>query len=220
MSQKLTFKDKLLLAIVPPLVTVIIRTLALTMKTEVLHEERVKPFWEDNKRMILAFWHGRLLMIPFCYHGTGIKTLISQHKDGELLARTMTYFGHESIRGSTTRGGAMAMREMIKPLKKHDLAMTPDGPKGPRHVAQEGAVTLARLTGVPIVPVTFGSSKKKVFASWDRFNLPYPFSKGAFLWGEPIYVKKEDDLEQKRVELERSLIEMTDYVDNYVGKKE
>lgn len=218
MSEKLNLKEKLLLAIVPPLATGIIKFLALTMKMEVLHEDRVKSFWQENKRMILVFWHGRLLMIPFCYHGTGIKTLISQHKDGELLARTMTLFGHESVRGSTTRGGSKAMREMVKAMKTHDIALTPDGPRGPKYKVQDGVIALSRITGVPIVPVTFSATKKKFFQSWDSFLLPYPFSKGVFMWGEPLYITKEDDMKKKKLELEKQMIEMKDYVDSYVEK--
>lgn len=215
MSQKLKFKDRLLLTIVPPLAGIIIKALAFTIRIETLHEERVRPLWDKDERFIMAFWHGRLLMMPFCYHGKRIKLLISQHKDGDLLARAMKRFGYDSIRGSTTRGGAAAMREMIKALKESDIAITPDGPKGPRYVVQDGVIALARLAGVPIVPVTFGSSKKKVFGSWDSFNLPSPFSRGVFMWGEPIYISKEDDMEEKRKELEGTMREMTEFVDRY-----
>lgn len=218
MSQRLKFKDRFILTIIPPLARIIIKALAFTLRIETLHEERVSPFWDRDERFIMAFWHGRLLMMPFCYHGKRIKLLISQHKDGDLLARAMKRFGYDSIRGSTTRGGAAAMREMIKALKEYDIAITPDGPRGPRHVVQDGVIALARLSGVPIIPVTFGSSKKKVFGSWDSFNLPYPFSRGAFLWGEPVYVNKEDDMEKKRFELENKLKEMTEIVDGYVRR--
>ena len=111
------------------------------------------------------------------------------------------------------------MREMIKAAKDSDLAITPDGPRGPRYVVQDGVIALARLTGMPIMPLTFGSSRKKIFGSWDAFNLPYPFSRGAFMWGEPIYVKKEDDMKEKKKELETKLREMTDFVDEYVRRK-
>ena len=217
MSKK-KIKYKVLLTIIPPIAAAIVRLLAFSMKFETVHPERADPFWRDNKRMILAFWHGRLLMVPFCYFGKGIKTLISRHGDGEILARVMERFGHESIRGSTTHGGAMAMREMIKALKNYDIALTPDGPLGPKHKVQDGVIALAKSTGVPIVPVTFSATKKKIFRSWDSFLLPYPFSKGVFLWGEPLYIKKDDDLEEKKLELEKQMIEMKDYVDSYVEK--
>jgi lysophospholipid acyltransferase (LPLAT)-like uncharacterized protein len=216
MSNKLKLKDRLLLAIAPPLAKVVIKLLAITMKIETLHEERVRQFWERDERVIIAFWHGRLLMMPLCYKGKGIRILISQHKDGELIAMVMERFGLGAVRGSTTRGGSAAMREMVKAVRDSDIAITPDGPRGPRYLVQDGAIALARLTGAPVVPLTFGSSKKKVFGSWDAFNLPYPFSRGAFMWGEPIYVPKDVDMEQKRMELEARLREMTEFVDRYV----
>lgn len=219
MSNNLKLKDRLILAVLPPLASVIIKVLAATMKLEFLHEERVRQFYDKDEKVIIAFWHNRLLLMGLCYRGKGIRILISQHKDGELIARVMEIFGFGTVRGSSTRGGAAAMREMLKAVKESDIAITPDGPRGPRFVAQEGAIALARLTGRPIIPLTFGSSRKKVFASWDAFNLPYPFSRGAFLWGEPIYVPKDADLEEKRKELEMKLREMTEWVDEYVNIK-
>lgn len=216
MSSNLKFKDRFILAIVPALASLIIKFLAATMKLEFLHEERVRQFWDKDEKVIVAFWHNRLLLMGLCYRGKGIRILISQHKDGELIARVMEIFGFGTVRGSSTRGGAQALREMLKAVKESDIAITPDGPRGPRYVVQEGVIALARLTGRPIMPLTFGSSKKKVFASWDAFNLPYPFSRGVFLWGEPIYVPKDADMEEKRRELETKLRDMTDFVDEYV----
>lgn len=220
MPHKLKLKDKLILTLAPPLAKIIIKALAFTMKLETLHEERVRQFWDRDEKVIVAFWHGRLLMMGFSYKGKGIKTLISQHKDGELIARILKKLGFGSIRGSSTRGGAAAMREMVKAVKSYDIAITPDGPRGPKCVVQDGVIALARLTGRPIMPLTFGSSRKKVFGSWDSFNLPYPFSRGVFMWGEPIYVKKEDDMEEKRNELESKLREMTEFADEYVRGEE
>ncbi|HLB05282.1 MAG TPA: lysophospholipid acyltransferase family protein [Thermodesulfobacteriota bacterium] len=219
MSQRLKLKDKLILILAPTLAKIIIKALAFTMKLEFLYEERVRPFWEKDERFIAAFWHNRLLLMGYSYHGKGIKILISQHKDGELIARVLKHLGFSSIRGSSTRGGAAAMREMVRASREYDIGITPDGPRGPKYMVQEGVIALARLTGKPILPLTFGSSKKKVFASWDAFNLPYPFSRGVFMWGEPIYVSKEDDIEEKRKELEGKLREMTEFVDEYVKKE-
>jgi len=219
MSTTLKFKDRVILAVAHPIAGLVIRALAATMKLKFLNEDRVRPFWEKDERFIAAFWHNRLLLMGYSYHGKGIKILISQHKDGELIARVLKRLGFGSVRGSSTRGGAAAMREMVRASKEYDIGITPDGPRGPKYVVQEGVVALARLTGVPILPLTFGSSKKKVFASWDAFNLPYPFSRGVFMWGEPIYVGKEDDMEEKRKELELKLREMTEFVDEYVKGK-
>ena len=217
MPKKRKFKETILLFIAPYLAEIIVRLIYLTMKIENLHEGRARRFWNADERMILAVWHGRLLMVPIGYKGKMIKCLISHHKDGEMLVKFMRRFGHGTVRGSSSRGGAMAMREMLKEIKTVDIAVTPDGPRGPKFIVQDGIIALARLTGVPIVPVTFGASKKKIFASWDAFELPYPFSRGAFMWGEPIYIRKKDDLAEKKAELQMRLIEMTDQVDSYLS---
>jgi lysophospholipid acyltransferase (LPLAT)-like uncharacterized protein len=108
---------------------------------------------------------------------------------------------------------------MIKVLQNgSDIVIAPDGPKGPRQKAQIGVIELSRITGRPIVPVTFSSSKKIVFNSWDRFVLPYPFSRGVFIWGEPIHVDPQGDrthLEEKRLLLEGRLNEITEQADHY-----
>lgn len=216
MAKKLKLKDRIILTVAPSLAKMIIKALAFTMKIEFLHEERVRQFWDREEKVIVAFWHGRLLMMGLSYKGKGVKVLISQHKDGEIIARVMDKFGFGTVRGSSTRGGAAAMREMVTAVRSYDIVITPDGPKGPKYVVQDGVIALARLTGRPIMPLTFGSSRKKVFGSWDSFNIPYPFSKGVFMWGEPIYVSKEDDMERRRIELEGKLREMTEFVDEYV----
>ncbi len=217
MPKKRKLKETILLFIAPYLAEIIVRLTYLTMKIENLDEERVRRFWDKDERMILAVWHGRLLMVPIGYKGRMIKCLISHHKDGEVLVGFMRRFGHGTVRGSSSRGGAMAMREMLREIKNVDIAVTPDGPRGPKFVVQDGIIALARLTGVPIVPVTFGASRKKIFASWDAFELPYPFSRGAFMWGEPIYVGKRDDLAEKKAELENCLVNMTAQVDSYLS---
>lgn len=219
MARKVKLTDRILFVVAPYLAEIIVRFLYLTMKIEFLHEERARKYWDHDERMILACWHGRLLMIPLAYKGKFIRCLISHHKDGEMLATFMGRFGHGAVRGSSTRGGSMAMREMLRTIRECDIAITPDGPKGPRYIVQDGIVALARMSGAPILPVTFGASRKKHFSSWDSFLMPMPFSHGAFIWGEPIFVSKDDDLEEKKKEVEKSLIELTDYIDDYVSKK-
>jgi lysophospholipid acyltransferase (LPLAT)-like uncharacterized protein len=122
-------------------------------------------FWKEGQNFIAAFWHGRQLMMPFANKGKRISILISQHRDGELIARTVARFGFHAVRGSTTRGGAGALRRLVRRARAGDLVvMTPDGPRGPRHVVQPGVLKLAMLTGLPIVPLTFSASKKKSFS--------------------------------------------------------
>lgn len=182
-----------------------------------------QEFLNDGKPFIVAFWHQRLLMMPYTWRAVGGKKpfhmLISSHRDGEIISRTVAYFGIHTIAGSTgaDKGGAAALRQILKTLKSNQIiGMTPDGPAGPRMRASDGIIQAARMAGVPIFPLTYSSSRRKVFNSWDRFVLPLPFAKGVFRWGEPIYVERKLDtagLEAKRLELESALTALTQQTD-------
>ena len=149
------------LAVVPPIGYAMIRALGGTLRIRTLHAERVRTFWESGRGVVIAFWHSRQLMMPLCYGGSRLYVLISEHRDGELIHRIVRRFGFDTIRGSTTRGGARALRQMARLGRAGgDLAVTPDGPRGPRCIAQPGVVELAKLTGLPIIPLTFAASKK------------------------------------------------------------
>jgi lysophospholipid acyltransferase (LPLAT)-like uncharacterized protein len=185
----------------------------------------LEPLLKDNDEepvAILAFWHSRLLMMPLLCRKRRVKMLISRHRDGELISRAVRFFPIDSVRGSTTRGGVPALRKLVKALQKGShVAITPDGPRGPRNRAQLGAILLAAGTGRPIVPVTFGASKKKVLKSWDRFLFPYPFSRGVFVWGDPIWVRPEEGeagMEEKRTTLELTLNRITAEADHYFDR--
>lgn len=152
------------LTVLPPIGAWLIRALGRTMRIQTEGAEQVDMLYRQGQRLIIAFWHGRQLMMPLAYRGTGAHILISQHQDGELIHRIVSRFGFRSVRGSTTRGGAAALRELIRLGRSgSDLVITPDGPRGPRQVAQLGVVQLAKATGLPIVPLTFSCSKKN---SW------------------------------------------------------
>lgn len=151
--------------VAPPLVAAFIRALGRTLRIETVHGEAIADRWRAGHASIVAFWHGRQLMLPLVrYGGRGLDILISRHRDGELISRAMRSFGFSSVRGSTTRGGSAALKGLIERGRAgRDLAVTPDGPKGPRQVAQPGVILLAKMTGLPIFPLTFGASKKKSF---------------------------------------------------------
>ena len=143
-----------------------------------------------GERVICAFWHGRLLMMPFAYPGQRVVILISQHRDGEYISRIARALGFQVIRGSATRGGVRALRQIIRALKEGlNLVITPDGPKGPPAKVKSGVIEIARLTGAPIVPVSFSAVRRRFLKSWDAFLLPLPFSRAVYIWGEPIYVE-------------------------------
>ncbi len=168
----------------PPLGYLCIRALGRTLRIRTLHAERVRAFWESGRGVIIAFWHSRQLMMPLCYGGSRLSILISEHRDGELIHRIVRRFGFDTVRGSTTRGGARALRQMARLGRaRADLAVTPDGPRGPRCVAQPGVVELAKLTGQPIIPLTFAASKKNSSGagtgSKSRCRSAAPASRGA-----------------------------------------
>lgn len=217
-----TWKDKILFFIVPRLYVWVLRLLSWTIRKRVLFAEHAQYFWDRGQFIIVAFWHQRLLMMPFLPHQGKVGMLISQHRDGEFIAQAVKHFHIDSIRGSTTRGGLAALRGMIRFYNcGANLAITPDGPQGPKHIVQPGVVELARQTGAPILPVTYGASRKKVFASWDNFILPLPFSQVVYIWGEPILVPRQADkeeLESKRLLLQERLQQITAVADSFFLK--
>src|SRR5690349_258852 len=162
---------------------------------------------QQGQPFILAFWHGRLMMIPMAWQRLApMHMLISAHRDGRIIADAVSYFGVNSIAGSTRRGGSSALRQMLKQLAAGDcVGITPDGPRGPAMQASLGIVNVARLARVPIVPVVFATSRGRVLRSWDRFHLARPFGRGAFIWGTPIEVEAE--LDDAGLERTRLLIE-------------
>jgi lysophospholipid acyltransferase (LPLAT)-like uncharacterized protein len=201
-------RDFFLFRVIPFLAAWIIRLLYRTMRVQFRGEEHVRGIWQEGRQVIFAFWHDQLLLMVKGYRGTRAKILISASKDGELIARTMKHFGQEAVRGSSSRGGRAAFKAMLELAREPvDLVFTPDGPKGPRHEVKEGIVQLARLTGRPVVPMAFVCSRGHRFASWDRFLFPFPFSRGVFFFGAPLYHDKGEPAEDFRLRLQRAMEE-------------
>ena len=154
--------NRLALGVLPRIGASAISVLGKTMAIRTEGGEMIDDVYRQGRAIIIAFWHGRQLMMPLAYRGRQVHILISQHRDGELIQRVVSRFGFHAVRGSTTRGGAAALRRLIAVGRRGgDIAVTPDGPKGPRQIAQPGVVQLAKVTGLPIVPLTFACSKKK-----------------------------------------------------------
>lgn len=200
----------------------VVRLLGVTWRLRLLGDERLARAREQHPNVVFCFWHGRLLPLCWSHRNWGIEVLTSEHRDGELIGQTIRRLGFGHVRGSSTRGGARALRELVRKVRAgRDLGITVDGPRGPRHVVKPGALEIARLTGAAIVPVTTGSSRQKVFSSWDGFQLPAPFARVRVIYGEPIVVPREmddEEMEARRLEVERALTTLTEENDGVVSQ--
>ena len=156
----------------------------------------VEPTQEGGERYIYAFWHENMLLPAYRYARADIWVLISQHADGQLIAEACRHLKFRLVRGSTTRGGAEAVRQMLRVSAQAHLAITPDGPRGPRRQVQPGLVYLAAKTGLPIVPIGIAFHRAWRLRSWDRFALPHPWSGAECVTAEPIRVPEGADKEQ------------------------
>ncbi|MFO0772246.1 MAG: lysophospholipid acyltransferase family protein [Nitrospiraceae bacterium] len=177
---------RLKFALVPPFGYGVIRSLHASMRWRVEGAEHVDGLLRQGKRMIITFWHAQQLMMPYAYRGSEAHVLISRHGDGELICRIIARFGLQAVRGSSTRGGTEALRELIRLGRSGvDLVITPDGPKGPRQVAKLGVIQLAKATGLPIVPLAFGCSKKNSLRAGTVSSCPIRSRKESFFGGSP-----------------------------------
>ena len=162
-----------------------------------------------GRQPVMAFWHGRILPATVYFRDRGIVVITSENFDGEWIARIIERFGYGTARGSTTRGGRTAMLQLVRDMAAGKPAgFTVDGPRGPARVAQPGAVWLAKLTGNPVLPFHLEASAAWTMRSWDRTQIPKPFSTVTLVVGEPLKVAPDADaaaLETARLELEARL---------------
>lgn len=196
------------------------RTTRWTMEGEADRDRLI----DAKQPFVVAFWHGRLAMMPFAWRpGLGFAMLVSEHRDGQLIADVVEHFGIARVSGSTTKGGAKALRAMVQTLKSGIcVGITPDAPRGPCLRANEGVVHLARLAGVPILPATYATSNRKILGTWDGFNIPLPFSRGAIVWGRAIEVPRtldEAGIEALRADIETRMNAQVERADGLVGQE-
>ena len=212
-------RDKFLLFLASYLGPILIYFLGMTLKIEWAGEENLDRIRKEKKSVIYAFWHGRMLIFTYSHRKRKIHVLISQHRDGEYIARIIHKLGFVSVRGSSTRGGSKALFEMCeKATSGFDVGVTPDGPKGPGFKVHPGIIYVAQRSGMPIVPITNSAENRWNLSSWDRFLIPKPFSKTVIMLGEPTFVSPEstpEELEEKRKELEKRMLELTEKADTY-----
>lgn len=206
-----------------------IRAVHATSRWEVVNRAAPEAYWREGKPFILAFWHGRILMMPYCWpRDKRMHMLISRHRDGGLIADTIGWFGLGTVRGSSAKpgrerdkGATAALMEMLRRLKSGEyVGITPDGPRGPRMRASDGVAAVARLSGVPVVACAYATRRRRLLSSWDRFAVALPFTKGVFVWGDPVAVPagaKGEALDAARLAIETELNRVTREADRLVG---
>ena len=194
-----------------------VRLVAGTTRWRVEGREHLEAALREDGSAVVCFWHGRLLLFPVDWPWPGrTHVLISAHRDGQIGGSIAEGFGLHTVSGSTERGGAAALRRLVRLVRAGDIvAITPDGPRGPRGVPQPGAAALARITRVRILPVSWSVRRRILLGSWDRLLLPLPVNRGVYLFGEALPVADEDALPRLKDALDR----LTDRADRLCGHR-
>lgn len=210
-----------------------IRLCRATGRWEILGAEARQRARTGGGRFVLAVWHGRLLMVPTeMRRGADVRAIVSRNRDGELIAGILARFGIGTLRGSSAdpdkpdrdRGGREALRAGLAALRGREdavVAVTPDGPRGPAMRVKPGVAALSALAGVPVVPWSFSVRSGRFLASWDRFLVPFPFTRGVIAWGEPIPPpgdREPETLARHGARIEAALVRLTEAADRRMGR--
>ena len=185
----------------------ITKLISCSIRWEYFEQSRKAKIFDNRHKYIFCCWHNKLFLGPHLLpRNRVINALQSSHSDGMITSLAFQYLGMNVILGSSKRGGIQAFRKMVKCLQLGEsIAITPDGPKGPKEKVKEGIIKLAQMTNTPIIPLVWATRKFKTINSWDNFVLPFPFSKGIYSFGKPIYIEKKINL--NKFELERQNLE-------------
>lgn len=206
------------------LLSLYIRLVFLTSRKTYHSPAEAQPYMQGHDNALFAFWHGRMMMLPaYCPPRRKMRVLISLHRDGILISRVISHFGQATVSGSSSKRSKGALVEILKSLKAGDnISITPDGPRGPAQVAAPGTAAIAKLSGKPVLPVTFSSTRAVRFNSWDRFMLALPFGHIAFFIGSPIVLNRDADEQQEeafRVQIEQAMNELVTQADSFTHAK-
>lgn len=209
---KYTRRERFLIRLADLVFYTLISLIGKTVRVEIEGWENFQKIERDGKIPIYTFWHDRIFLGTYFFRKRGIMVMSSQSFDSEYTARVIQRFGYGTIKGSSTRGAVRALTKMIR-LMRHGLPMgfTLDGPKGPRYAAKSGACLLAKKTGNPIMPFLLEPKSFWTINSWDKMQIPKPFTRAKLFIAEPIYVAKDADdeeIENKRQELQTKLDEL------------
>jgi lysophospholipid acyltransferase (LPLAT)-like uncharacterized protein len=198
-----------------------VRLLGATLRVRVIGADTVAPLWRARRPVLYTVWHGRILLAPWLNerlrrtHGArAAVVLASRSRDGELVAQYVERFGQRVVRGSSSRGGAMAARALTQALQAgDDVVVVPDGPRGPARTMAPGVAALAVMTGVPVVPLGIGATPAVTLQSWDRFQIPLPFARVTMVFGAPIEAPRDVDRPSLQSALAAALDEATALAD-------
>lgn len=214
---KAILKKRVVQRMLSSLAALYVRLVYLTGRWREVDGDTIAP--NEANPVIAAFWHGRMLMMPCLWrYGVPVQMLISRHGDGTIISGAIAHFGIGTIQGSTKKGGATALRNILRALESGvSIGITPDGPRGPRMRCTGAIADVAKTSGIPIVPVTYAARWRIVFGSWDRFILPLPFTRGVYVYGSPIAVAPNADSDATRLLIETQLNELTARADALMG---
>jgi hypothetical protein len=189
-----------------------------TLRVERVHFDRYVRLKARGVPILFALWHGRMFLSIQAHRQEGIVTMASRSKDGAIIAGWLERNGYSVVRGSSTRGGSEALREMVRRVRSgRAAALTVDGPTGPPREVQPGIVQLARLTGGWILPITSSSARPRFLSSWDRYLLPRPFSANVVLYGEPFPIDAANSDADAQEQIARALDDATAEADRLAG---
>lgn len=201
--------------------TFIVNLVIKTYRIDIQNSDAVKNVLKHHQKFIVAFWHGRMLIPWYVHKNYKVAALVSKSKDGEILTRLLNNWKYNVVRGSSHIGGKEALKIMEDKIDEgFSFAITPDGPTGPPHKMKPGAVVLAHRKQVPLFLIGTASNKHFVFNSWDKFQVPKPFSKIAVIYSDPVYVKEESTREEINKLIEvcgNKLIELQKEAESIVG---
>lgn len=197
--KKFSRLDKFLFGLERVVATGFIKVLGSTLRYKIIAPD------PEIERKLYFFWHCNILSLVYLHRNQNAGIMISSSKDGELIAGPVRNLGYQTARGSSRRGAASASKILIKIAKTNSIALTADGPKGPAKKIKKGMLQLAYLTGLPIVPIACDVSKAKVFNSWDKFRIPYPFALVNVSYGKPFYIKDKDKIPELLITIQEEI---------------
>jgi len=214
-----SFKERFLIRLAGIVFFAFIKMIGISTRFEVHGMEHLNAIEAAGKLPIICFWHDRILLGTYFFRDRGILVMSSQSFDAEYTARAIQRFGYGVIKGSSTRGGSRGLIEMIRAMRRgYSTGFSIDGPRGPRYEAKPGPVILAKKTGNPIVPFVIEPQKFWTVKSWDKMQIPRPFTKAVVIIGKPIYVSEkagDAEVESSLQELQKSLDELVIYTKQY-----